>query len=135
MIWTMLPLKPVLFLDVWQDVSKDDVLSLAAAFPQVAFVYTNPMWVHYPVLWTAPLGLDRMGRDVHRLDEDQAEPGRRDAGRCPCHRRGPGKSHIQTGGILPLRPARCPGIVPAGTSGGGRGFGGGMRPSASAMHA
>ena len=66
---TLLPLKPVLFLDVWQDVKKEEVLSFAAEFPQTPTIFTNPMWVHYPVLWTAPLGLDRMGRDVALSDE------------------------------------------------------------------
>lgn len=48
---TLLPLKPVLFLDVWQDVKKEEVLSFAAEFPQTPTIFTNPMWVHYPVLY------------------------------------------------------------------------------------
>lgn len=38
----LLPLRPVLFLDVWQGATKE-MLSLTAQFPQVPMVYTNPM--------------------------------------------------------------------------------------------
>ena len=51
MMQTLLPLRPVLFLDVWQDVKKEGVLRFAAEFPQTSIVVTNPMWVHYPVLY------------------------------------------------------------------------------------
>jgi len=47
----LLPLKAVLFLDVWQDVKKEEVLDFAAKFPQTPIIVTNPMWVHYPALY------------------------------------------------------------------------------------
>jgi predicted TIM-barrel fold metal-dependent hydrolase len=47
----LLPLKPVLFLEVWQGVKKEGILDLAARFPQVPIVYANLMWPHLPDLY------------------------------------------------------------------------------------
>ncbi len=47
----LMPLKPVLFLEVWQDVRKEEIVDLAAQFPQVPIVYANLMWPHLPALY------------------------------------------------------------------------------------
>jgi len=50
-IQELLPLRPALFLEVWQDVQKEEILALAAQFPQVPIVYANLMWPHLPALY------------------------------------------------------------------------------------
>jgi uncharacterized protein len=49
----ILPFKPVLFLDSFENLSYDleGILSFSSDFPQVNIVYTNAMWVHYNKLY------------------------------------------------------------------------------------
>ena len=66
------------------------------------------------VLW----GMDQKERDIRRVDEDEAEFGGTGTGISICHRGSPETIHLWVGELALLQHARCPGIVPAGTSGG-----------------
>jgi len=48
----ILPFKPVLFLDSFESISKDDsILNFSEQFPQVSIIFTNAMWPHYKRLY------------------------------------------------------------------------------------
>ncbi|MCE5345176.1 MAG: amidohydrolase family protein [Bacteroidales bacterium] len=51
-IKSVLPFKPVLFLDSFENISKENgVLNFSEQFPQVSIIFTNAMWPHYKRLY------------------------------------------------------------------------------------